>query len=61
MLGLVIAFAGIFIVLLGIFSQSQEYRGIPTPVTWEIRKSVEVALVGMLIFCVGVLIERAGI
>jgi hypothetical protein len=61
MLGLIMAFAGLFTAILGIYTQIPEYRGIPTPATWEIRKSVEVALVGMLIFGVGVLIERAGI
>jgi hypothetical protein len=61
MLGLAIAFAGVFVVIFAAYSQMPEYRGIPKPVFWDVRKSVMVAGAGMLIFLLGILIERADI
>jgi hypothetical protein len=61
MFGLITAFVGVCIVIFAVFSQIPEYKGIPTPVTWEIKRSVMVALIGMLIFGVGILLEEAGI
>jgi hypothetical protein len=60
-LGLIMAFAGLFLVIFAVYNQMPEYRGIPKPIFWEMRKSVMVAGAGMLIFLLGILIERAGI
>jgi hypothetical protein len=60
-LGLIMTFAGAFVVVFAVYSQVPEYKGIPKPVFWEMRKSVMVAVTGMLIFVLGILIERAGI
>lgn len=40
MLGLIIAFTGAFVVIFAVYSQMPEYKGIPKPVFWEMRKSV---------------------
>jgi hypothetical protein len=61
MLGLIIAFAGVFAVIFAVYSQMPEYKGIPKPVFWEIRRSVMVACAGILVFLLGILIERAGV
>jgi hypothetical protein len=61
MLGLIMAFAGLFVVIVAVYSQLPEYRGIPKPVFWDVRKSVIIAGAGIIIFLLGILIERAGI
>jgi hypothetical protein len=61
MLGLIIAFAGILVVIFAVYSQMPEVRGIPNTIFWEMRKSVMVAGAGMRILLLGILIERAGI
>jgi hypothetical protein len=61
-LGLIIAFAGIVVVIIAVYSQLPEIRvGVPNTFAWEMRKSVMVAGAGVLIFLLGILIERAGI
>jgi hypothetical protein len=61
MLGLIMAFAGFFVVMLAGYSQMSEYRGFPKRIFWDVRKSVMVASAGILIFLLGIPIERAGI
>jgi hypothetical protein len=61
MLGLIMAFAGFFVVMLAVYSQMSEYRGVPKRIFWDVRKSVMVASGGILIFLLGILVERAGI
>jgi hypothetical protein len=61
MLGLAIAFARVLVVIFAVDSQMPEYRGIPKPVFWDVRKRVMIAGARMIIFLLGTLIEKAGI
>jgi hypothetical protein len=61
MFGLILAFAGLFVVIVAVYSQIPQTRGIPRPVFWDMQKSVMIGGAGILIFLLGILIERAGI
>jgi hypothetical protein len=61
MLGLIIAFAGLFVVVVAVYSRIPQTKGIPRPVFWDTQKSVMVAGAGILIFLLGILVERASI
>jgi hypothetical protein len=39
MLGLIIAFAGLFVIIFAVYSQMPEYRGIPKPVLGMCEKA----------------------
>jgi hypothetical protein len=38
-----------------------EYKGIPKQVFWDMRKRFMIAGAGIIIFLLGILVERAGI
>lgn len=61
MLGLILEFAGLFVVIVAVYSRIPQTRGIPRPVFWDMQKSVMVAGAGILIFLLGILFERVGI
>jgi hypothetical protein len=61
MFGLIIAFAGVFVVVFTVYSQMPEYKGVPKPIFCEMRRSVIIACTGILVFLLGILIERAGV